>query len=88
MVDKAGKLTGIFTDGDLRRLTQTEQDIFKFAMTEVMIKNPKSIYPDDILDKALSIMEKHSITVLPVIDKERKPVGIIHLHDILRSKLV
>ena len=88
VVDKAGKLTGIFTDGDLRRLTQTEQDIFKFAMTEVMIKNPKSIYPDDILDKALSIMEKHSITVLPVIDKERKPVGIIHLHDILRSKLV
>ncbi len=88
VVDKTGKLTGIFTDGDLRRLTQTEQDIFKFAMTEVMIKNPKSIDPDDILDKALSIMEKHSITVLPVINKERKPVGIVHLHDILRSKLV
>ncbi len=88
VVDKAGKLTGIFTDGDLRRLTQTEQDIFKFAMTDVMVKNPKSIDPDDILDKALSIMEKHSITVLPVIDKERQPVGIIHLHDILKSKLV
>jgi arabinose-5-phosphate isomerase len=88
VVDKTGKLTGIFTDGDLRRLTQCENEIFKFAMSEVMIKNPKSINPEAILDKALSIMEKHSITVLPVIDRERHPVGIVHLHDILKSKLV
>jgi len=53
-----------------------------------MIKNPKTVNADDILDKALALMEKHSITALPVTDENLKVVGIIHLHDILKSKLV
>ncbi|MFH2037493.1 MAG: CBS domain-containing protein [Candidatus Zixiibacteriota bacterium] len=46
------------------------------------------MHPDSILDKALAMMEKYSITVLPVVDESNHPVGIIHLHDILKSKLV
>ena len=60
-----------------------------FIQTDgAMIKNPRTIEPDAILDKALAVMEKFSITVLPVVEKDRLPVGIIHLHDILKSKLV
>jgi arabinose-5-phosphate isomerase len=88
VIDDDGVLVGIFTDGDLRRLAQQDKDFFSRVTRDVMIKNPKTIEPGEILDKALAIMEKHSITVLPVIDKEHRPVGIIHLHDILKSKLV
>jgi arabinose-5-phosphate isomerase len=88
VVDDRGKLVGIFTDGDLRRLIQDDIDFFSRATGEVMIKNPKAIEANAILDKALAIMEKHSITVLPVVDGTNQPTGIIHLHDILKSKLV
>ena len=88
VVDDKSVLVGIFTDGDLRRLVQQEKDFFSKPTREVMIKNPKTIEPGEILDKALAVMEKYSITALPVIDKNHCPVGIIHLHDILKSKLV
>lgn len=88
VVDGQNALVGIFTDGDLRRLVQNDEGFFTRTTREVMIKNPKSIDPDAILDKALAEMEKYSITVLPVVNKRNQPVGIIHLHDILKSKLV
>ena len=55
---------------------------------EAMIKNPKTISQDAILDAALALMEKHSITQLPTVDSEGKLAGVLHLHDILKSKLV
>ena len=88
VIDDDGLLVGIFTDGDLRRLAQKDKDFFNIQTDEAMIKNPRTIEPDAILDKALAVMEKFSITVLPVVEKDRLPVGIIHLHDILKSKLV
>lgn len=88
VVDGQDALVGIFTDGDLRRLVQNDKEFFMRTTSEVMIKNPKSIDPEAILDKALAEMEKYSITVLPVVNKKNQPVGIIHLHDILKSKLV
>ncbi len=88
VVDNENKLVGIFTDGDLRRLAQNDERFFEKITEEVMVQNPKTVYPGDILDKALALMEKHSITVLPVVDDHHKAVGIIHLHDILKSKLV
>ena len=56
--------------------------------SEAMVKNPKTISQDSILDAALAVMEKYSITQLPTVDSEGKLVGIIHLHDLLKSKLV
>ncbi len=88
VTDGDGLLVGIFTDGDLRRLIQRDREFFRRKAGEVMSKNPRTIDPESILDKALAIMEKSKITVLPVVDQAHRPVGIIHLHDILQSKLV
>ena len=88
VIDDDNLLVGIFTDGDLRRLAQKDKDFFNIRTDEAMVKNPQTIEPDAILDKALAVMEKFSITVIPVVEKNRVPVGIIHLHDILKSKLV
>ncbi len=86
--DDKGKIAGIFTDGDLRRLAEEKQELFSYIAEDVMIKNPKSIAQSAVLDAALAIMEKHSISQLPTIDENQKLIGIIHLHDILKSKLV
>lgn len=83
-----GEAAGIFTDGDLRRLIEQKQDIFSLRAADVMIKNPKAISERAVLDAALAIMEKYAITQLPTVDADRKLVGILHLHDILKSKLV
>lgn len=88
LVVESDILIGIFTDGDLRRLVQEDAGFFNRSTGEVMNKSPKTIHPGAILDAALAVMEKHSITVLAVVDEKKRPVGIIHLHDILKSKLV
>ena len=84
VVDEAGKLVGILTDGDIRRILESKVDINTTSVYEVCTKNPKTISKSDILAKALSLMENHKITVL-IIEENEKPIGIIHLHDILRS---
>ncbi|MFH2047953.1 MAG: KpsF/GutQ family sugar-phosphate isomerase, partial [bacterium] len=88
MTDDSGHCTGIFTDGDLRRILEKNEDFFKITASDAMIKNPKTISQDAILDAALGMMEKHSITQLPTVDRDNKLIGVIHLHDILKSKLV
>ncbi len=88
MIDDDGRVCGMFTDGDLRRLVETEDDFYNRTASDVMIRTAKSISSEALLDAALALMEKHSITQLPTIDSEGRLVGIIHLHDILKSKLV
>jgi arabinose-5-phosphate isomerase len=90
MKDERGGLGGIFTDGDLRRLWEKEpdQDLIKMKARDVMIKSSKFVREDAVLDAALALMEKHAITQLPTVDADNRLVGIIHLHDILKSKLV
>jgi len=83
-----GAVGGIFTDGDLRRLAEKHDNFYALKASEVMIRNPKAISVDAVLDSALALMEKYSITQLPTVDADGKLVGIIHLHDILKSKLV
>jgi len=76
-------LSGIITDGDVRRMLVKKIDVFKKTVDEQMIENPKSIDENAPLYDALTIMEAHQITVLPVIDIEKKIAGVLHLHDIL-----
>ena len=83
-----GGVGGIFTDGDLRRVAEKRDNFYDLKASEVMIENPKAISTDAVLDAALALMEKHSITQLPTVDSGGKLAGIIHLHDILKSKLV
>ena len=83
VVNEFGGLTGIITDGDLRRTFLKYGDIKNLKVEDVMTKNPKVIEENRLASEALELMEKHLITVLPVIDFDRKLVGILHLHDIL-----
>jgi arabinose-5-phosphate isomerase len=76
-------LSGIITDGDVRRMLVRKITVFGKTADELMIANPKSINENIPLYDALNIMEKHQITVLPVIDRDGKIAGVLHLHDIL-----
>ncbi len=88
VVDDSGRLTGIFTDGDLRRTVEQGNDFLVKPVSKYMTQNPKTIPADSLVEKALSIMETHSITSLAVVDSDGKPTGLIHLHDILKRKVV
>jgi len=89
VVDKQEKITGIITDGDLRRgIQRWGKSFFDMKARDVMTKSPKTISGDELAVKALSVMEKHSITSLIVPDGEGRVLGIIHLHDILKKGIV
>lgn len=88
VVDGADQLTGIITDGDLRRALQRDREVLGKVARDVMSRNPKTIGQGELATKALEVMEHHAITQLIVVDPRRRPMGIIHLHDILRAKIV
>jgi arabinose-5-phosphate isomerase len=88
IVDAEGRLTGIVTDGDLRRLHLRTQSIAGVRAGDVASSTPKTIGPDELAAKALEVMEAWAITSLIVPDATGRPVGVIHMHDILRAKIV
>jgi len=77
------KLSGIITDGDIRRLVASGQSFLNIDVEAVMTKNPQTIGKESPTYDALNLMEKHQITVLPIVDAEGGVLGILHLHDIL-----
>ena len=85
VVDVSGRLTGIITDGDLRRHMQ---GLLERNAAEVMTRNPRSIGPDALAETALAEMQSRRITSLFVVSDEGRPLGLIHIHDFLRSGLV
>lgn len=85
VVDSDRKLSGVLTDGDIRRTVIKYQDISKLRIKDVMTSNPKRITSDAYAASALNLMEKFSITVLAVVDENNIPVGVIHVHDLLRA---
>ena len=87
VIDKSGKLAGIITDGDLRRLLEKTMDVKNLVATDIMSKNPKVTEKDYLASFALQIMESHKITSLVVIDRDKKPIGIVHLHDLVNLGL-
>jgi arabinose-5-phosphate isomerase len=88
VTDAHGKLLGIITDGDLRRFVQQGGDFAKATAGELASRNPKTIAPDDLAAKAVERMERFSITTLVVIENERRMLGVIHLHDLLKNGIV
>jgi arabinose-5-phosphate isomerase len=89
VIDDNAKIAGVVTDGDVRRgLEKWGGRLFELTAGEVMTVSPQTISADELAAKALSIMESCSITALIVPDDNGKPVGIIHLHDILRQGIV
>ncbi|RUM43513.1 MAG: KpsF/GutQ family sugar-phosphate isomerase [Desulfurobacterium sp.] len=87
LVLEEGKLVGIITDGDLRRAFERGVD-FSTKAEEIMTRSPKTIREDVFAEKAIEVMERHKITVLPVINESGEVKGIIHLHDILGRRIV
>ena len=81
LVDENGTLSGIITDGDLRR---NINDILTFSPREIATLNPTSVKQTDLVSVALEKMEKSKVYVLIVIEDE-KPIGLLRMHDVLRS---
>lgn len=90
VVDNQGNLVGVFTDGDLRRIMGEGLDSLQMPISETMTKSPKRILRSNLAAKAMQIMEAHSITSLFVFedDEGTVPVGIVHVHDLLKSGVV
>jgi len=88
VIDGAGRLAGVITDGDLRRLYLRGKSIDDLTAGQVASREPKTIHADDLAAKALEVMETWQITSLVIVDQARRPVGLIHMHDILRAKIV
>ena len=83
VIQKGDTLSGIITDGDIRRYLMSREDIYERPVEEVMTKGPKTLGPDNLASQALSIMEKNQITVLPIVNPIQRVRGILHLHDVL-----
>ena len=91
VVDEDGVLIGLVTDGDVRRGLETGSNFLQWPVDAMMTKSPRTITNDKLAAEAMHIMEKNQprpITVLPVVDKDHKAVGMIHLTDLLRQGVV
>ncbi len=88
IVDDAGQVLGIYTDGDLRRTLEKRVDFTTTTISSVMSRNPRSIMPDALAVEAVQIMEQHNISQMLVIDSNNKLVGALNMHDLLRAKVI
>ena len=87
VIDTKGVLIGIVTDGDLRRLLEKTMEIKELKAKDIMTGDPKVTSKDYLASFALQTMETYKITSLVVVDAEKKPVGIVHLHDLVNLGL-
>lgn len=84
-----GTLTGMITDGDLRRQLQVKQgNLMDQTASDCMTPNPKHASPEDLAVTTLNLMELHKITMLPVVDENKIPVGMLHMHDLLQAGII
>ena len=88
VVDRAGALLGVITDGDLRRFLQQGGDFSKITAGSLASRRPKLIGPDELAAKAVEMMERYAITTLVVADNAKRIVGVVHLHDLLKHGIV
>lgn len=87
VMDQTNRLTGIVTDGDLRRLMEKQQDLRNLKARDVMSRNPKTVPAGILAMKALNVMEEYSINQLIVVNDSGSPVGMVHIHDLLKAGL-
>jgi arabinose-5-phosphate isomerase len=92
VLDPAGKLLGVISDGDLRRWMErtekTGENLLAKKAGDIMTHDPKVIAKDALAAEAMAIMENNSITCLMILDADRRPEGVIHLHDLLKAGVV
>ncbi|MFA5145409.1 MAG: KpsF/GutQ family sugar-phosphate isomerase [Candidatus Omnitrophota bacterium] len=88
VVDKNGKLKGIFTDGDLRRHLGIDENLPRRRIKEVMTRNPACVDKEMLAAEAMRILREKKIDEVPVVDKHRRPVGLLDVQDLLKAGLV
>jgi len=88
VVDGDGRLVGIFTDGDLRRTLEKSVDVHVAKIADLMTRNPKNIGPDQLAVEAVERMQQLKINGLLVVDADRKLVGALNMHDLLKAGVV
>jgi len=88
VVSKNGKLSGIFTDGDLRRHLEVDPNLSNRKVKDVMTKNPTTIRADMLAAEAMRILKDKKIDELPVVDNNKRPVGLLDVQDLLKAGLV
>jgi arabinose-5-phosphate isomerase len=88
VVDAQGKLVGIFTDGDLRRLVQSGEVDFARPVSAVMGKSPRTVSPDSLATAAAEMLRDTQVDQLPVVDGEGRPVGLLDVQDLLAAHLL
>jgi arabinose-5-phosphate isomerase len=87
VVDESGRLAGIFTDGDLRRLMGRASNVLALSAGEVMTRNPITIQRGLLAVEALRLMETHKITSVVVVDGQRAVEGVVQIHDLWRTQM-
>jgi arabinose-5-phosphate isomerase len=88
VIDKSGRLVGIFTDGDLRRHLEIDPDLSTRKIKEVMTKNPITVGAEMLAAEAMRILKDRKIDEVPVVDKNHRPIGLLDVQDLLRAGLV
>lgn len=88
VVDRSGRMVGIFTDGDLRRLVQQGHTDFSVPVRQVMGRRPRFIGPDELVLAAAAVMRESMVDQLPVVDADGKPVGLLDVQDLLAARVV
>jgi len=88
VIDTRGKLSGIFTDGDLRRTIDNQVNLNEALISEVMTVDCKTIHPGMLAAEALQIMDSTKINALPVVNDNNELVGALNMHDLLRAGVV
>ena len=88
VVDKKGRMTGIFTDGDLRRNIEIDSNIAEKKVKDVMTKDPLRVKSGTLAAEAMAILRAKKIDEIPVVDKQNKPIGLVDVQDLLKAGLV
>ncbi len=88
VLDRRGRLSRVITDGDLRRYLEQGREVATASAGDLGSTTPKTIGPDELAARGLQVMEQHSITALVVVDEPHRIVGVLHLHDLLKSGIV
>ena len=85
VVDEAGRVVGVVTNGDLMRLMEETDAVFSIPVERVMTRSPRTTTPDELAAVAVGTMERRGIMALPVLDERGRVVGMVHLHDLMRA---
>jgi arabinose-5-phosphate isomerase len=88
VVDEENRIQGVITAGDLTRFVDNKEEFFHRQVCEAMNANPKTVAMDTLAAEAVYLMEQHGVMALPVRDDDNRLAGIVHLHDLLRARVV